>query len=153
MTMSAETVRFDDDAMWVTLVDGRVIRRAAGVVPAPAPRLARRARRRGDQPLRPPLGGARRRHLDRRPARGPGRSGGRIGRADPHARAPAVGWAICPPRPRPNILARRHARRLCSTACVRRSTRKPKSLPTSVRGEGPKPLRRKEGEQRMAACF
>mgnify|MGYP006276491637 FL=1 len=35
MTMSAETVRFDDDQMWVTLVDGRVI----GVPLAWFPRL------------------------------------------------------------------------------------------------------------------
>jgi len=35
MTMSAKTVRFDDDAMWVTLVDGRVI----GVPLAWVPRL------------------------------------------------------------------------------------------------------------------
>ena len=35
MTMSAETVRFDDDAMWGALVDGRVI----GVPLAWFPRL------------------------------------------------------------------------------------------------------------------
>ena len=35
MTISAESVRFDDDAMWVTLVDGRVI----GVPLAWFPRL------------------------------------------------------------------------------------------------------------------
>ncbi len=37
MSISAETVRFDDDAMWVTLSDGRVI----GVPLAWFPRLLR----------------------------------------------------------------------------------------------------------------
>lgn len=37
MSISAETVRFDDDAMWVTLTDGRVI----GVPLAWFPRLLR----------------------------------------------------------------------------------------------------------------
>ena len=65
MSISAESVRFDDDAMWVTLSDGRVL----GVPLAWFPRLLHadaRAGRLAAVTLRHPLGSAGRGYLGRR---------------------------------------------------------------------------------------